>query len=274
MKNTVFISCLFQLFCIIGLCQNIKKITYGNNPAAGKYYDIRGIKMYCEIYGSGKPLLMIHGNGGSIKNFENNIDYFSKKYQVIAADSRSQGKSRDKGDSISFEMMADDEAALLNILHIKTAFVIGWSDGGIIALLLAIRHPKKVIKLVSSGANLRPDSTAIKLSQWKKDNTIYGMLKTKIITTFADKNKKKLFMLDFLQPNIPNVELNEIKCPSLIIGGDHDIITIEHTALIYENIPRAYLWIVPNSGHRTLIEHKDEFNKRVDDFFKNSFHNR
>lgn len=81
-------------------------------------------------------------------------------------------------------------------------------------------------------------------------------------------------MLDFLQPNIPNVELNEIKCPSLIIGGDHDIITIEHTALIYENISRAYLWIVPNSGHRTLIEHKDEFNKRVDDFFKNSFHNR
>ena len=126
MKNIAFISCLFQLFCIIGLCQNIKKITYGNNRSAGKYFDIRGIKMYCEIYGSGKPLLMIHGNGGSIKNFENNIDYFSKKYQVIVADSRSQGKSRDKGDSISFEMMADDEAALLNILHIKTAFVIAF----------------------------------------------------------------------------------------------------------------------------------------------------
>ena len=81
-------------------------------------------------------------------------------------------------------------------------------------------------------------------------------------------------MLDFFQPNIPNTELHEIRCPSLIIGGDHDIITIEHTALIYENIPRAYLWIVPDSGHRTLIEYKDEFNKRVDDFFKNSFHYR
>ena len=197
-----------------------------------------------------------------------------QKYKVILADSRAQGKSKDQGDSLSFEMMADDEAALLDTLHVNAAYVIGWSDGGINALLLAIRHPKKVIKLVSSGANLRPDSTAITLSVWKKENSIYNLLKTKIITTFADKNKKKLFMLDFLQPNIPNVELNEIKCPSLIIGGDHDIITIEHTALIYENIPRAYLWIVPNSGHRTLIEHKDEFNKTVDDFFSKPFHKR
>ncbi|MDP4115185.1 MAG: alpha/beta hydrolase [Bacteroidota bacterium] len=230
--------------------------------------------MYCEIYGSGKPLLMIHGNGGSIKSFENNIGFFSKRYKVIVADSRSQGKSRDQSDSISFEMMSDDEAALLDSLHIKKAYVIGWSDGGISALLLAIRYPNKVIKLVSSGANLRPDSTAIIPAQWKKDNMVYEILQTDLIRTFADKNKRKLFMLDFLQPNIPNTALYKIKCPSLIIGGDHDIITIEHTALIYENIPRAYLWIVPDSGHRTMIEHKDEFNKRVDAFFSNSFNNR
>jgi pimeloyl-ACP methyl ester carboxylesterase len=66
--------------------------------------------MYCEIYGSGKPLLLIHGNGGSIKSFENNIPYFSKKYKVITPDSRAQGKSKDDGDSLSFEMMADDFA--------------------------------------------------------------------------------------------------------------------------------------------------------------------
>jgi pimeloyl-ACP methyl ester carboxylesterase len=270
MKSALVISCLIQLTASSCFAQSIKKINYGNNPAAGRFYNIRGIKMYCEVYGSGKALLMIHGNGGSIKNFENNIAYFSKKYKVIAADSRAQGKSRDSGDSLSFEMMADDEAVLLDTLHIRSAYVIGWSDGGINALLLAIRHPKKVIKLVSSGANLRPDSTAITLPVWKKDRTIYEILNTEIIKTFADKNKKKLFMLDYLQPNIPNDELHKIRCPSLIIGGDHDIITIEHTALIYENIPHAYLWIVPNSGHRTLIEHKDEFNKKVDEFFSNS----
>src|ERR1700739_990562 len=124
-----------------------QKINYGNNPSAGKYYNIRGIKMYCEIYGEGKPLLMIHGNGGSIQAFENNIPYFSKKYKVIALDSRAQGKSIDNNDSLSFEMMADDEAALLDYLHIDSAYVIGWSDGAINALLLAMRHPEKVKKL-------------------------------------------------------------------------------------------------------------------------------
>lgn len=274
MKKIIFISCLFQLFWLSIFCQGKKGIIYGDNPATGKYYKIRGIKIYCEVYGSGKPLLMIHGNGGSIKNFENNIAYFSKKYKVIVADSRDQGKSRDQGDSLSFEMMADDEAALLDTLHIKAAYIIGWSDGGINALLLAMRHPKKVIKLASSGANLWPDSTAVTLSVWKKDLNMYNLLKNKIIASFAERKKRKLFMLDWLQPHISLSALETIKCPALIIGGDHDVITIEHTTLIYKNIPHAYLWIVPNSGHGTMVEHKDEFNKKVDEFFSNQFRNR
>ena len=149
------------------------KIDYGNNAAAGKYYNIRGIKMYCEIYGSGKPLLMIHGNGGSINAFEHNIPYFAKKYKVIIADSRAQGKSIDNSDSLSFEMMADDFAALLDTLHIDSAYVIGWSDGGINALLLAMRHPNKVIKLVSTGANLWPDSTAFAEGVWQDEKQQY-----------------------------------------------------------------------------------------------------
>ena len=84
-----------QLLMLFSVCQG-QKISYGDNAAAGEFYNIRGIKIYCEIYGSGLPLLMIHGNGGSIKSFENNIPYFSKKYKVIVADSRAQGKSKDE----------------------------------------------------------------------------------------------------------------------------------------------------------------------------------
>lgn len=123
--------------------------------------------MYCEVYGEGKPLLMIHGNGGSIGAFKKNIPYFSKKYKVIVVDSRAHGKSTDAKDSLSFEMMADDFNALLDAMHIKKTYVIGWSDGGINALLLAMRHPDKVIKLASTGANLWPDSTALIPSLWK-----------------------------------------------------------------------------------------------------------
>src|SRR5438128_9744603 len=91
------------LFCLVQNNFAQDKIDYGNNSAAGKYYNIRGIKMYCEIYGSGKPLLMIHGNGGSIKAFEKNILYFSKTYKVIVPDSRDHVKSTYNGDLLSFE---------------------------------------------------------------------------------------------------------------------------------------------------------------------------
>ena len=242
-------------------------INYGNNAAAGKYYSIHGIKMYCEIYGEGNPLLMIHGNGGSISSFSNNIPYFSKKYKVIAVDSRSQGKSIDTKDSLSFEMMADDFAVLLDTLHIKSAYVLGWSDGGINALLLAMRHPEKVIKLVSTGANLWPDSTALIPSVWKDMQQQYDTSFNKTFTTAKEKNDWKLFLLDYNQPHIPLSALHSIKCPSLIVCGDHDLIPIPHTKLIAKNIPNAIFWLVPNSGHATLIEHKDEFNKKADAFF-------
>ena len=267
MKN--IISILIIICTISCTHSQPKSIEYGNNEVAGTYYSIRGIKIYCEVYGSGKPLLMIHGNGGSIKAFKNNIPYFAKNYKVIVADSRAQGKSIDPKDSLSFEMMADDEAALLNAMHIDSVFVIGWSDGGINALLLAMRHPKKVIKLASTGANLWNDSIAIVPSLWKNDKKHFDATHPELLKTPKEKNDWKLFLLDWYQPNITLAELKAIKCPSLIIGGDHDLIRVEHTVAISQNIPNAYLWILPNSGHGTLIEYADEFNKKVDDFFTN-----
>ena len=271
MKRLAFVFCLLQLFAVIAFAQD-KQIPYGNNPAAGKYYNIRGIKMYCEVYGKGKPLLMIHGNGGDISAFSKNIPYFSKKYMVIVPDSRAQGKSTDDRDSLSFEMMADDFAALLDVMHIKSSYVIGWSDGGINALLLAMRHPEKVIKLASTGANLWPDSTALIPKYWIGERDDYNASKNKIFKTAKEKNDQKIFLLDWVQPNIPLLALRKIKCPSLIISGDHDLIVIQHTVLIYQNIPHAYLWILPDSPHGTLQAHAAEFNKKVDEFFTTPFH--
>ena len=139
----------------------IDSTAFGKNEVAGKYLKVNGIKMYYEIYGQGEPLLMIHGNGGSISSFENQIPYFARKFKVIAVDSRAQGKSVDLQDTLSFEMMADDFSVLLDKLKLDSCNVLGWSDGGINGLLLAIRHPEKVKRLAITGANLWPDSTAI-----------------------------------------------------------------------------------------------------------------
>jgi pimeloyl-ACP methyl ester carboxylesterase len=280
-----YITVLFCLLTITGVsAQDLRKISddfqklmndpkslYGKNKLAGKYYNIRGFKMYAEVYGQGQPLLIIHGNGGSINNFVYQIPYFSKKYKVIIADSRAQGKSTDKGDSLTYEMMADDYAALLDAMKIDSAFVIGWSDGGINGLLLAIRHPEKVKKLAVTGANLVPDTTAVPQQIWDMVTPVITELKNKPIKTDPEKNTLKLYKLLAEQPHIPITDLQSIKCPTLVIGGDHDVIKEEHTMLIYKNIPKSYLWILPGSGHSTPVVFKDDFNKVVDRFFSNPY---
>ena len=259
---------LLAFCCLLCVISNAQEVPYGNNPAAGKYRSVRGIKLYYEVYGKGKPLLMLHGNGGSIRSFSKNIPYFSKNYRVIAVDSRAHGKSIDTSDSLSFEMMADDFAALLTALRIDSAYVIGWSDGGIDALLLAMRHPGKVKKLVATGANIQPDSTALIPALWKQQQKGYQENKDSVFTDPVRKNDWKVFKLDVFQPNIPFQALGQISVPALIVAGDHDVIVPEHTLAIFRHIPKAQLWILPNSSHATLIDHADEFNRKTNEFFR------
>lgn len=241
-------------------------ILYGNNKKVGRYIKTRGFNMYYETYGKGEPLVIMHGNGGSIGNFQYQIPYFSKSYKVILADSRSQGKSVDDGDSLSYEMMADDINALLDTLHLDSCYVIGWSDGGINGLLLAMRHPEKVKKLAITGANLWPDTTAVDpfIANWaiNYDNSLKNMQSTSTI-----KHTQKLVHLLNYEPNITTGQLHKLQCPTLVIGGDHDVIRPEHTLLIAASIPKSYLWILPRSGHSTAIVYRDLFNETVINFF-------
>ena len=269
---------ILLLFCLIfsslaGMAQNqgnCETGEFGHNPHVGQSYAIRGISLYVEQYGKGEPLVLLHGNGGSMANFACQIPFFEKNYHIIAIDSRAQGKSVDRGDSLSFEMMADDVSALLDNLKLDSCNVLGWSDGGIIGLMLAMRHPEKVRKLAVTGANLWPDTTAIRTEDFIWMRHYHDSLGT-IPHTPEVTNSRKLVALDLFQPNITKEQLKQIHCPTLVIGGDHDIIPPEHTTLISRFIPGSYLWIVPASGHATLIDHKDLFNQVVDDFFGNGF---
>ncbi|MCX6300164.1 MAG: alpha/beta hydrolase [Bacteroidetes bacterium] len=262
----------FIIFCLSTLnsfSQVSKSPTnlFGNDPKHGNYIQNRGFKMYYEVYGQGEPLLMIHGNGGSISNFENQIPYFSKKYQVIIADSRAQGKSIDNNDSLSYEMMTDDLNALLEYLHKDSCYVIGWSDGGIEGLLLSIRHPEKVKKLAITGANLIPDPI-LSTDPWAADFIKYSIdYVNKLPPTKETKGELKLMNLMVKEPHITHADLQKIGCPTLVIGGDQDVIMPRHTLEIAENIKKSNLWILPNSGHSTPIFYKDLFNKTVSNFF-------
>jgi len=271
----IFLFVAFAQFTFAQDSTPLDTTKFGNNPAVGKYADIRGFKMYYETYGKGEPLLIIHGNGGSINNFLYQIPYFAQNYQVILADSRAQGKSVDPSDSLSYEMMTDDLNALLDQLGLKSCYVIGWSDGGINGLLLAIRHPDKVKKLAVTGANLWPDTTAVDpfVYNWamKYNQNLQETLKKPNANIAQTKNQLKLAHLLSYEPHITVAQLHTITCPTLVIGGDHDVIRTEHTMLIAQSIPNSYLWIIPNSGHSTPIFKKEQFNKIVGDFFAQPF---
>lgn len=234
---------------------------YGNNLKAGHYAPVNGIQLYYEVYGSGEPLILLHGNGGSINSFSYQIPFFAKYYQVIAIDSRLQGKSGGSPDSISYELMASDFCALMDYLHIQSANVLGWSDGGIDGIMMAMHCPGKVKKLAVSGANTVPDTTAI------TNADLLSMKSFVAHPELASKTAVALTQMMIDQPNILYSDLGKIQCPVLVMAGDHDMIKPEHTIKIYQSIPSASLCIFPNSNHSVCQQHPDLFNQTVLSFF-------
>ncbi len=271
-----FLKALFVLFLITTAVQaqhqgwpDFDTTKFGNNAAVGKYAEIRGFKMYYEIYGKGEPLLLLNGNSCSIKHLMCQIAYFSKYYKVIVPDTRAQGKSLYRGDSLTFEMLTDDYYAFLNYLKIDSCNIIGWSDGGNIGLMLAMKHPEKVKKMAVTGANLRADTLGYDPEIY--DGGAYRNTLVKEAVTPEGKNKLLLFDLMYYQRTTDTKKLKNVKCPVLVIAGDHDVIRTSHTLDIAQNIPRSYLWILPNSGHATLILYRDIFNDTVYKFLKSPY---
>lgn len=240
-------------------CAQSKEIPYGNNPEVGKYASVNGIKVYYEIYGDGEPLLLIHGNGGSIRSSTPKIEYYKDKYQVIAMDSRAHGKTKDIGDSLTYENMTSDINAVLDQLNIDSCYIMGQSDGGIIGLKLAIDYPDKVKRLAVFGANLRPDSTAV-----DADNAEFVK---NMVANETDDYKLRLFGLLIYQPQIPIKDLAKIAAPVLVMTGDRDVIKLEHSLEIFYNIKQSNLFVMPGATHFGSYEKSDLFFKVLDDFF-------
>ena len=245
-------------------------IPYGNNPQAGHYADVNGIAMYFETYGSGKPLLLIHGNGQSIAAMHFQVEHFARSYQVIVADSRGHGKSALGTDHLTYIQMMEDYNALLDQLNVSKANIIGWSDGGILSLLLAIHHPDKVNKMAIMGANLRPDETAV--NAWTHEllepfsKTVDEMIRSKDTTADWLLNRQLLDLL-MTQPDIALESLRQIEAPVLVMAGDKDIIRTGHTVEIFDNLRQAHLAILPGSTHWAPQTDPAGFNALVETFF-------
>lgn len=280
-----FIAILFAI--ILVSCNSTKenKIDYGSNKAVGKYVDVNDIKVYYETYGEGEPLLLLHGNGGSIESFIYQIPELSKHFKVIAVDSRAQGRTTDSDQDITYALMASDMAGLIDKLNLGKVNVVGWSDGGNIGLELAYAYPDKVLKVVACGANYShencfaaPESVVMDpadpliqrpLEMMKRYSTSYTRLSPD--TLRIPIIKKKLGVLMEKYPNFTTDQLKTINVPFLVVAGDHDVINLNHTISLFTSLPKSQLFIVPHTSHLALIENPEVVNSEVIRFLKTPY---
>ncbi|MBF9143180.1 alpha/beta fold hydrolase [Hymenobacter properus] len=241
-------------------------VNYGHNAAAGHTVALNGIKLYYETYGSGEPLLLLHGNGQSISAFNGQIPELAKHYQVIAVDTRAQGQSTNGKQTLTYDLFADDMSALLKALNIPAANVVGWSDGGNTGLSLALHHPQQVKKLVTMGANLWADTLAVTPA------TLKEVHKGKTMTTLLypiNKQARKVrplmtLLLDY--PRMKGADLAGIAAPTLVLAGEKDLIQPAHTRLIASSIAKGEVKILPGLTHYAPQENPAVFNATVLEF--------
>jgi len=231
--------------------------------------------MYFEAHGAGEPLILLHGGFGSADVWNNQIPIFSEKYYVVAPDSRSQGRTTDSDAPLSYHLMAEDIIHLMDYLGIKSAYIVGWSDGGIIGIDMAIHHPERVKALVAFGANINPQGYQDSFLEYVRNATVEDiklMVGSKYLEMMPNPERlpiilEKIKTLYLTEPNFTPAELATIKAPTLILDGqDETVIRTDHAQEIENSIPNAKLIILPNAGHDAVIENSEVWNTVVLDF--------
>ncbi len=201
---------------------------------------VNGIDLYYEQEGSGNPLLLVHGNGEDHTIFDKLVPLLKTRFTVYAIDSRGHGKSS-KVETFDYQSMADDLVAFITILGLDKPMLYGFSDGGILGLLLASQHPDLLSRMVISGANVTPDG--IRTGWLRLFRFIYRLTK----------EPKIRMMLE--QPNIDAGQLARISIPTMVVAGSHDMIARGHTEYIAAHIPGSRLKILAGEGHGSYVVH-------------------
>lgn len=213
--------------------------------------------------GYGAPLILLHGNGESSGYFVNQIDRFANEYRVIAVDTRGHGASPRGNKPFTLETFADDLKNLLDSLNIEKANILGFSDGGNIAVIFALKYPERVASLVLNGANLFP--SGLKSSFLIPVKVLFAVFSLLSHFSRRAKRRSELLYLMAKQPNIQPERLSSIKCPVLVIAGTQDVIKEKHTKLIAASLPDSSLCFL-KGGHSIAKTNSVEFNSAVEKF--------
>ena len=221
------------------------------------------IKHFFIEKGEGEPLILLHGNGENGSYFEGQIDAFAQRFHVFAPDTRGHGKTPRGDKPFTIRQFADDLLCFMDEQQLERAHLLGFSDGGNIAMVFAIQHPDRVDRLILNGANL--DARGVKRSTQIPIEIGYRM--AKFFAGKSDSARLNAEMLGLMvnDPNVAPEELSKIKAKTLVIAGTNDMINEEHTKLIASHIPDAELVFI-KGDHFIANKHPGEFNRTVLDF--------
>lgn len=224
------------------------------SPQKSGFALVNGMKMYYEIYGKGKPLVLIHGGGSTIAStFGRVIPMLAKHRQVIAVELQAHGRTEDRGKELTFEQDADDVAALLAQLNISKADFFGFSNGGTTTLQIAIRHPAIVNRMVLGSALSKRNGVPAPFWDFMKQASLDHMpqeLKTAYLKVASDPAGLQVMhdrdakrMVNF--KDIPDEQLRSIKSKAFILNGDQDVILPEHAVALHRLLAGSVLAIIP-----------------------------
>lgn len=196
--------------------------------------------------GTGPAVVLVHGNGEDHTIFDKLIPVLSTNHRVVAVDLRGHGQSRplDKGEALHYQDMADDVLELMDELNLERPALVGFSDGGIVGLLIASQHPDRLGKLIAMGANSNPDGIS--------GNVRRGMK----IAWFFTRSPKLRLMLD--EPHLSADDLAKITVPTLLLAGSKDLIRETDTRFLARSIPNAQLKIVDGEDHMSYVVHSEK----------------
>lgn len=235
-------------------------MTDNNNFKSG-YSDVNGLKMYYEIYGQGKPLVLIHGGGSTIQtSFGRIIPLLAKHRQIIGVELQAHGHTNDRNTNLSFEQDANDVAKLLDNLAISKADILGFSNGGQTSIEIALRHPEKVNKIILASAFYKRSAVVPQFWEGFNHATLNDMPQVLQDGSLAANNSQEL-LLNMFNKDVQRMktfkdwsdeQMRSISAPTLVINGNNDICSLEHAIEMYRIIPNCTLAILPG-GHGTYL---------------------
>ncbi|MEQ9308579.1 MAG: alpha/beta hydrolase [Balneolaceae bacterium] len=230
------------LVSVFWVSQTLAQNTTSSNMIEGESFEFKTehSTLHYEKYGSGTPLLVLHGNGGSTKSVYRLIPELISEYQVIAVDSPCHGQSSCNENLLSYEFIANEITAFINELGYDKIKIWGHSDGGIVGLMLGYTIPEKIDRMLVSGANTRLDTTAL-LPEIVEMIGRYDEIPT------PDMRLHVKLMAE--QKPIPDAKIKKITVPVTLLVGDRDAVQIGHTLELFRLLPEANLCVLPGTSH-------------------------